>query len=186
MVMTPEKPKTETRKLVGGGDPDAPFNPPEETAFLDKDGTEVEFLEADSLKQLAALLIERKSVLGACRRHKIRYAWRKKGGTLNKAPKFGKAERLGKLDRWLAADGTDKVKYEWVVWLAADHLNGATAWQIEAELFNAMCGIGESEKGTPAVNPPDFIGYHPAIQEYGTWREEYRVLKEQLRFEGLE
>jgi len=169
--------KTQAKKLIAGGNPDAPFNPPTEETFVNEDGEKVEFMEADSLTRIASLLVERRPSLGVVRNFDVMYAWRRKGGSLHGLPRFGSTVRLGALDKWLG-------EHDFVVWLAADHLNGATAWKVEAELFTAMCAIGATPKGLPTLNYPDFSNYHAVIQEYGSKvREEIRVLAEQLRFE---
>lgn len=178
MVSTAEKPQT--KKLIAGGDPDAPFNPPTEEQFVNEAGEKVEFLEADSLQRIASLLVERRPSLGVVRNFNVIYAWRRKGGSLHGLQRYGKTERLGALDKWLG-------EHDFVVWLAADHLNGATAWKVEAELFTAMCAIGATPKGLPTLNYPDFSNYHAVVQEYGSKvREEIRVLAEQLKFGEME
>lgn len=161
-MVTALRPTKPVRKLSTGGDPDAKLNPPAEEDFI-IDGEEQDYIYADTLKNIAAALMERRPGLSGLRECTLSYYWKRKGGTNKEGDRLGGVKRFGAIEREVSG-------IDFVVWLAADHLQGSTAYVIEAALYHELLKCGTTEKGTTTLHSPDVVCFSTELSECGLWR----------------
>lgn len=149
------------RRLVTGGDPDAPARIPGVGDFR-LEGKE--FLPAPDIEAIAQALIDRHE-FGWEADLTVTYLWKDKGGTTDGLPCFGKTIRLSGLNK-------HGIGGDFVIWLAADNcrLSGFTAWQLEALTFHELCHVGiDEDSGKAILHPHEFTGFRAELAEYGAW-----------------
>jgi len=151
------------------------------------------YLVADDLAALGAVLIDTKQHLTDIRGRKISSLWKRKGGSSGGKVTLGKCSKTPPLVKTYR-DST------FTIWLAADHARefALTQEQIEALLFHELCHArleqAENEKTgettyAPMVAAHDVTMFYAEIEEYGLWTSELRSLKsrvEQIPLAGLD
>ena len=131
---------------------------PSEGEFPEDD----DFLVADDLAKLAAKLeVAEPMRFGQLGNMTISYLWKKKGGSTRGKLRMGYTTKTsGALRHFSAVDA--------VIWLAADHLAGRNAREIEAWLYHEMLHLGWDEEGERvALMGHDFEGFAAEVERYG-------------------
>lgn len=135
--------------------------PPSEAAF----GTD-DFLSASELERLASrFCAEYPNHLGHVADVRLSVLWKRAGGKQRGQLLVGKAEKVSGLAKfWGESD--------FVVWLAADHLRGASGERIANCLFHELLHIGsDPDTGDAKLVGHDWEGFVLEVQERGLWRE---------------
>lgn len=138
---------------------------PEDTEF---DVSESGFISAPGLERLASLLIgcyaEKFDHLS---RLKIRYAWKRKGGTSKGKAKFGAVQAITGAAQFVSGE-----QVEYLVWVGADNVrdNNFTEYQVEALLFHELCHFGFVD-GELCLVGHDFEGFADELGYYGLWNQ---------------
>lgn len=151
-------------------EPQDPFELPGEDAFdpADSGGFGNEFVEAPELERVArALITAHPARLGHLAPFRIAYRWKRSGGGGSK-PTLGECKRLSGIAR-------HALQAHFLVWLAADHLDGLypTNWHIEALLFHQLCHITFDPKtAKPIIRDHDWTGFDAELRVYGPWHED--------------
>lgn len=152
------------RRLITGGDPDEPAQPPNADTFK-VEGKE--FLPAPDIEEIAEALISHHGFPWATEVG-MSYFWKDKGGTSQGKAVLGKCVKLSGLAK--VGIGGD-----FAIWLAADTARDVrlTAWQMEAAIYHELLHVGWStESDTPGVVPHEFQGFLAELREYGAWHED--------------
>lgn len=169
LIMTPAG-----RTLVIPGNPEERYVVPQRRNFIDPDwledgGDERDknaplraTCEARELARIAGALVRKYEDLKHLRDAAMEFRWKRKGGGGEGSPKFYGVIRVGGIWR-------DLLDWDWLVWLAADHLRHATKWQVEAALHDALQACGEDEKHRPVIIKPEVVGYAKGIERYGCY-----------------
>lgn len=136
-----------------------------------------DFLDAPEVRDIARQLIDAyPSRFGVIRNLRMVYYWKRDGGKSEGKPVYGKCVKVPPLARALSVeeDADEKIPADFVIWLAADHINAAlfSRFQLEALIYHELCHVDVSEKGKPALLPHDFEGFKSEILEYGDWKED--------------
>lgn len=160
------------RRLVTGGDPDAMYPVPSADQFVNELGDPCEYLHAGDLEAIAnALLRDETPELTGARLARVRYLWRREGGSSHGRRRLGRCQRAsGLLQYWADCD--------FIIWLAADHLRecNATAYQVESLVYHELLHISTDETGRPSVRGHDWEGFVTEILRYGLcWPDVRRV-----------
>lgn len=168
---------TKTRRLVGGGNPDVVAHVPPEIDFEREGAT---FLEDANLSRTMHDLIEAHPRLRFLQRLGVDVFWKQKGGLKGGKPVFSKATKPSGLLRQYS-------EQDFILWLAADHMRElcASAYTVEAALFNALLYCGQDDEGKPKLLAPDFTGFFVEVEHYGPWHEDLQrvgIVFEQLEF----
>lgn len=138
---------------------------PEDTEF---EMSESGFISAPGLERLASLLIgcyaEKFDHLS---RLKIRYAWKRKGGTSKGKAKFGAVQAITGAAQFVSGE-----QVEYLVWVGADNVrdNNFTEYQVEALLFHELCHFGFVD-GELCLVGHDFEGFADELGYYGLWNQ---------------
>lgn len=151
------------RTLVTGGDPDAVYPVPSAAQFVNELGDPCEYLHAGDLEEIASALLQDDTpeLMGA-RFARIRYLWRREGGSSHGHRRLGRCQRAsGLLQYWADCD--------FIIWLAADHLRefNVTAYQVESLVYHELLHITTDEAGRPAIRGHDWEGFVAEILRYG-------------------
>lgn len=159
---------------------EAPWvTPPLESRFVEAD---TEFLVADDLAALGAVLIDTKPALAGLQGFRISYLWKKSGGSTGGKMVLGKCSKTPPMVRAYRAS-------TFTIWLAADHAREfhLTQLQLEALLYHELCHADleevENEKTgeitiRPRVLAHDVEMFHSEIEEYGLWTSELKRAKD--------
>lgn len=181
------------RRLLSGGNPDAPIDVPEEDAFiqwLDERGEPLdwdaslaeegeaqptkrilEFVPAERLERMGLALIrdceEFKSVSG----FRFAFRWKRAGG-----PASGIMRPRGLL--------ADVLRADFLVWLNAEiwqmPLLGVTAFDVETELYGRLI-LADASKGRPKIRQPQLAICYRQAERYGAYCGELRQLVQALQ-----
>jgi len=128
-----------------------------------------EYLQSDALENIARTLTANYDELKHLRGQAIDFFWKKHGGFAKGKTRLGDTKKLSGLTRHFA-DGTP-----FVIWLAADHLEGWGQEQIEPLVFHYQLRCGVDEDGDQYIVAPDFEGFVPELKRYGAWRADLRL-----------
>lgn len=152
------------RRLILGGDPDAPAKTYGQAAF---DSAGEEFLPDPRLDEIAEALIGRHRLDAGD--VVVLYRWKDKGGETNGSQTLGKCVKLSGHARHFA-------EADYLIWLAADHCrtNALTAWQLEALLFHELLHITLEENGKGEkrrkIQGHDAELFVAEFRHYGAWK----------------
>lgn len=165
-----------TRSLVTGSDPDSVFPVPVAAQFVElPDNDPAEYLPADDLERIAALLIAKHDgTLAVAGDLRIVYRWKREGGEKSGKQILGQCVKASPLLRHLAA-------VDVIIWLAADHLRGAAAYTVEAALFHELLHVDVTEGGRARLAPHDYAGFRAELDEYGAWYDDLRLMADAAR-----
>jgi hypothetical protein len=170
-----KKKKPLNRRLVNGGDPEKPFEVPLQVAFVDEATNELnDYLSSTQLRELASALIERYEEFQHLQDFSLAYLWKRKGPSSSGHNTLGKCQRLTGMLKFFA-------KYDFVIWLSADHCHGLTAFQIEALVFHEMMHAG-AEDGKPAIRKHDWEGFAAEVHNYGEWKSDMTAIGDAFQF----
>lgn len=136
MVDNAERLLTETR----------PYPVPVPERFVGDDGESVDYIPAGDLRPIVARLMCECPELAFLASHEVAVFWRKKGGERRGKKILGTCQHpTGLLAHYAECD--------WIVWLAADNLKGASERVIEATLHHELqhCVRAELANGEAAV-----------------------------------
>lgn len=175
--MTATAAPTTARRLVTGGNPDAPAGPPTEEdfvprAWLDADARRTpeddaaphdDYRPAPDVQHVAETLIAKHHRFRHLRDVRLDYRWKRRGGATAGKATLGKCVKVS----GLVKDYTDAT---WIVWLAADHALALDAYQLEALIFHELLHAETDEEGEkPIVRPHDAECFVAEIEHYGLW-----------------
>jgi len=181
MVTEAKQPKIKRdkrRQLIAAPDQDPDGAYPRVPASDDFGGDD--FLQAKDLEAVGELLIDHyEGQFAHLRKARISYLWKRKGGA-----------RAGKIiqGKTLASKGLVRHfgGFDFVIWLAADHLVEATFFQIEAIVYHELNHIGfDEEEGVQLVGH-DFEGFAKEVMEYGAWDERVKIMASAFRQMSLD
>lgn len=150
------------------------YGAPSEKLF-DIDG-EGDFLPTPDLQDIAQVLIDRCTEFEHLLGQKIIYLWRREGGEQQGLATMGKCQKTSGLIKHFAES-------EWVIWLAADHVNSYSLMrgQVEALLHHELCHAGEmiDKEGNKKakVIGHDFDGFIANVRRYGAWNENLKLCR---------
>lgn len=170
-MVAAQQERTEVRRLITGGDPDAPYPVP----WLTTD-----FREASDLRAIGEALIAECEEFAELRwaieetGFEIRYYWRKKAAPHNDRKKAGTLSKAGGLLKHALAA-------PYVVQIACDANLLSTAYAIEALVFHELMhidierklkGKGEDKEEVPVlkVKSHDLEMFDAEVIRYGLWR----------------
>jgi hypothetical protein len=140
---------------------------PQDSAFGDD-----EVLRAPDLQIIADRLIRTQRQFKSLAFVKIRFYWKKKGGSIE-----GIAKRM---DPFLKKEtSTDtQTGATMMVWLAADNLRDRNASElyVERTMFDALLSIDADREGAPGIAPHDVQIRFGTILRYGPMTNEERAL----------
>lgn len=136
------------------------------------------FLAAGELATLGDRVIEQHQPrFDVCADFQIDYLWRARGGTSRGEPILANTLKPGGLALHYS-------RADFVVVFSADHLSelGLTQIQYEALMFEQLSKVGSNENtGSAELRPYDFAGFTAAIEAYGPWREDLRLMARTIR-----
>lgn len=139
---------------------------PQDSAFGDEAAK-----RAPDLEIIANRLIRSVRQLRSLAYVKIRFYWKKAGGSLE-----GIAKRV---DPFLKLEtGTETQDgAQMMIWLAADKLRerNASELYVERTLFDALLSIDADGKSGPAIAPPDFQCRYGTVLRYGLMTTDERI-----------
>ena len=165
-------------------DPEAPYPVPGLPAFIDANGKLRAYAPAADLADLADRLFERHDgSLYAASSLRIAYSWKAAGGAKSGNAVLGACKKLSDTEKFVAyhAAGDGAKPPEILIWLAADHLRGATAYTVEACLFHELLHSGRTKKAAPTVLPHDCEMFGAEVRVYGLWRDALREADDAFR-----
>lgn len=134
-----------------------------------------QFVDSPEVAGVAADLLRKHDSLRHLRDLDIRYWWRKKGGERKGKSHLGDTLKPSGPLRF-ALDGAT-----FLIWLAADHLEGWDAQRIEPLLFHQLLRCGVDENGDPYKAAPDFEGFVEELRAYGPWQADLRLAVKTVR-----
>jgi hypothetical protein len=136
-------------------------------------GDDEEFSWDPALNALADELIERHHLPAG--QYRVRYLWKRKGGKVRGAPRFGHCQLTTGLIGWFG-------DCEAVIWLAADTLAGKPDRYIEACLFHELLHIGSDDKTLDIkLTNHDFDGFTLQLDAYGLHLEQLEAAAEHFQ-----
>jgi hypothetical protein len=131
------------------------------------------FLVAPELSRLADAVIDRHAPrFELLTDFSVDYLWRARGGTRRGEPILADLLKPGGLTLHYS-------QADFVVVFSANHLVdlGLTALQWEALMFEQLSKAGSNENtGTAELRPYDFAGFNAALEAYGPWREDLKLM----------
>lgn len=171
------------RRLILGGDPDAPCGAPTGIVWVNAeyvaaggnpladDAPLDDWREAPEIAAIANALIHQYARFRHLRKREIVYRWNREGGAVGGKDVLGKCVKVGKA---VKAFG---VRAEFLIWVAADNASyhGLDAYQLEALIFHELCHAGETDKRKPRILPHDVTAFVAEVEEYGLWFADLRL-----------
>jgi hypothetical protein len=146
---------------------------PGQDSFLDKFDEVTEFQPVNKkIRDLVDDLINKHKL--SARNVTLDVLWKRKGGTGGGRETWGKCIKLSGPAKYYGG-GT-----EFVIWIAADHLEAAriTNYQLEALLYHELLHITEVEdedgNAKAILRSHEFEGFIAEIAEYGSWKSDVK------------
>lgn len=148
---------------------------PSSTQFTEANA---EWLEPETLRELADNLIGDYEELNFLEGHQVRYLLKIEGGKKGGRGTFGKCIVTSGLVKHFG-------EAEWVIWLAADHCREAEFddLQVEALLYHELlhCALKGKAEDVPSAKGHDFELFRQEFERYGFWSESAKVAKEAVQ-----
>lgn len=157
------------RKIVTGGNPEAPATLPQLRAFVAASGEYLDYCKAPDIERIADALIAHCSELAFLQNVIIRYLWRRKKQTSQGLSVLGTCKPLNGIPQFALGGG------EFMVVLNAEGCRDAylKAWQLEALVYHELCHIAPADPDDPGATPTgighDFEGFTSELERYGMW-----------------
>jgi hypothetical protein len=143
-----------------------------------------DFMAAPGIEEIAQRLIgEDGGPLAHLRGLRVRYFWKRRGGTKGGVKRLAAPVKPGGLASY--ALGRPQV----ALWLAADHCRDAhlTNEQIDALIFDKLCQVRQDPDDFSAfrITAPDFEGNILTIRRYGLWMKDLLEMGANVKQLGL-
>lgn len=182
------------RRLVLGGDPDAPCGAPTGITWVNaeyigrggnplaEDAPLDDWREAPEIAAIAEALIARHKRFRHLRKREVVYRWNREGGAVGGKDTLGKCVKVGK-----AIKAFD-VSADFLIWVAADNADyhQLDAYQLEALIFHELCHASETDKGKPKIAPHDVTAFVAEVEEYGLWMADLKLFGRAVAANGAQ
>lgn len=135
---------------------------------FDREGSD--FLEAPTLEAMARGLMERYEGIRWLEGWRVRFLWKRRGGTRGGNSVLGKCLLPPPIARHFA-------KADWFIYISADHCRQRlTQFQMDALLFHEMLHcVLKGEDSRPALVGHDFEAFIAEVREFGAWKADLQA-----------
>lgn len=157
------------KRLVTGGNPDAPANLPTLRAFSAPSGETLDYARGTDIERIADALIAQCADLAFLSNVIVRYLWRRKRQAKAGKVILGTCASLSGVPQFALGGGEFLITLNWENCRAAQ----LRAWQLEALVYHELNHIAPPDDDEPNAAPSlvghDFEGFASELDRYGMW-----------------